>query len=173
MVLMPISPTSSFAALERTRALMGRAWLRPVQAVLVLSLLSLSAPEPAAAQGKTSSALSTADGIYTAAQAKRGADVYAGRCQSCHTAASHTGPPFRNRWVGRPLSELFDYIIREMPKTEPGTLTMENYTVVLAYMLRMNGMPAGRRALTSDAKALKSIRIRMPTDNDASAAAVR
>lgn len=173
---MPIPPSTTFAMLERTQPSMGcarrRSSVRGMSAVLALGLFSMLASTPILAQG-TAAAMSTADGIYTTAQAKRGADVYAGRCQSCHTAASHTGPPFRNKWVGRPLSELFDYLIREMPQTEPGPLTMENYTVVLVYMLRMNGMPAGRRALTSDDQALKTIRIRMPSGHDASDAAVR
>ncbi len=128
----------------------------------------LVADRPLVAQ-TPASARTTVDGVYTTAQAKRGADVYAGLCQSCHTAASHTGPPFRNKWVGRPLSDLFGYITQEMPKTEPGSLTMDDYTVVLAYMLRMNGMPAGRQKLTSDTKLLKAILINLPADTDAPA----
>jgi len=105
---------------------------------------------------------STVDGVFTAAQAKRGADVYNMLCQSCHSAESHTGTPFRNNWVGKTLAELFGYISSEMPKTEPGSLSPEEYTLVLAYILRMNGMPAGRRTLTADASQLDSIRIDLP-----------
>jgi mono/diheme cytochrome c family protein len=105
---------------------------------------------------------STVDGVFTSAQATRGANVYNMLCQSCHSAESHTGTPFRNNWVGKPLAELFAYISSEMPKTEPGSLTPEDYTLVLAYILKMNGMPAGRRALTADAAQLDSIRIDLP-----------
>jgi len=105
---------------------------------------------------------STVDGVFTSAQATRGADVYNMLCQSCHSAESHTGTPFRNNWVGKPLAELFGYISSEMPKTEPGSLSPEEYTLVLAYILKMNGMPAGRRALTADAAQLDSIRIDLP-----------
>lgn len=138
-----------------------RLW-RGTLAAVVLALLSVSGSAVAQAQ-PSAPEKSTVDGVYTRAQAQQGADVYAGMCQSCHTAASHTGPPFRNKWVGRPLSELFDFIVDQMPKTEPGSLTMEQYTVVLAYMLRMNGMPAGRAKLSANEALLRSIRIELPT----------
>ena len=72
---------------------------------------------------------STIDGVYTPAQAKAGADVYARLCQSCHTAASHTGAPVprTSGWDDR-SRDLFGYITDEMPKTEPGSLTDEEYT---------------------------------------------
>ncbi len=106
--------------------------------------------------------VATTDGVYTSMQARAGGDVYAGLCQSCHSAESHTGAPFRNNWVGKPLSALYSYISSEMPKTEPGSLTEEEYTLVLAYILRMNGMPAGRKALTADSAALDAITIVLP-----------
>jgi mono/diheme cytochrome c family protein len=105
---------------------------------------------------------STKDRVYSVSQASDGKDVYLGRCQSCHTAISHTGAPFRANWDKRPLSELLDYIVQKMPKDSPGTLTAEEYTQVLAYILRMNGMPAGPNDLPSDAAALKTIRIDAP-----------
>jgi mono/diheme cytochrome c family protein len=105
---------------------------------------------------------STKDRVYSAAQALQGRDIYAGRCQSCHTAISHTGPPFRTNWDKRLLMELFDYMVEKMPKDSPGTLTTEEYTQVLAYILRMNGMPAGPDDLPSDKAALKAIRIDAP-----------
>jgi mono/diheme cytochrome c family protein len=107
----------------------------------------------------------TADGVYTAAQAKSGGDLYTMLCQSCHAAISHTGEPFRNKWVGRTLGDLFTYIREEMPKTEPGSLSDEEYTLVLAYILRMNGMPAGRRALDPNDTAMARIRIDLPTSS--------
>ncbi len=123
-------------------------------AVTALVPLSVHAQGPAAR--------TTVDGVYTSLQATKGADIYAMLCQSCHSAESHTGAPFRNKWVGKPLGELFAYISSEMPKTEPGSLSADEYAVVLAYILKMNGMPAGRRTLVADASALDSIRIDLP-----------
>jgi S-disulfanyl-L-cysteine oxidoreductase SoxD len=46
-----------------------------------------------------------------------------------------------------------------MPKNEPGSLAPEEYADVLAYLLQLNGMPAGERDLPADSTALKRIRI--------------
>lgn len=105
---------------------------------------------------------STKDRIYSLAQANEGRDVYDGRCKNCHTAISHTGAPFRANWDKKPLSELYDYMVEKMPKDAPGTLSEEEYTQVLAYVLRMNGMPAGSESLPGDRKLLKAIRIDAP-----------
>jgi cytochrome c553 len=127
-------------------------------AALVAVLLCL----PIAAHAQRAASLTTADGVYTAAQAKSGGDLYVMLCQSCHAAITHTGTPFRAKWVGRTLGDLYTYIREEMPKTEPGSLSEDEYTLVLAYILRMNGMPAGRRALNPTDGSMARIRIDMP-----------
>lgn len=129
-------------------------------AFVVTCVVTVLLPPSVHAQGQA--ARTTGDGVYTSLQATKGADVYAMLCQSCHSAESHTGAPFRNKWVGRPLGELFSYISSEMPKTEPGSLSADEYAVVLAYILKMNGMPAGRRTLMANVSALDSIRITLP-----------
>ena len=101
---------------------------------------------------------STASGVYTARQAEQGREVFNGNCTGCHTAASHTGAGFA-RWMGRPLSELFDYIASYMPKSAPGSLTEDEYVWVTAYLLKLNGMPAGAKPITADMKELEAVRI--------------
>ena len=130
--------------------------LSSLLAALTLLLTASRLPAQSAAS------LTTADGVYTAAQAKSGGDIYVMLCQSCHAAITHTGTPFRAKWVGRTLGDLFTYIREEMPKTEPGSLSEDEYTLVLAYILRMNGMPAGRRALNPADGSMARIRIDMP-----------
>ncbi|MEO7358845.1 MAG: cytochrome c [Gemmatimonadaceae bacterium] len=127
----------------------------PAVALCLSAILAI----PASAQ---SAVRSTKDRVYSSAQAAEGRDIYDGRCKSCHTAISHTGPPFRANWDKRPLSDLWDYILEKMPKDAPGTLDADEYAKVLAYILRMNGMPAGQDALSSDKKSLKGIRIDAP-----------
>jgi mono/diheme cytochrome c family protein len=114
------------------------------------------------ASAQPTARLTTADGVFTAAQAKSGGELYTMLCQSCHAAITHTGTPFRSKWVGRTLGDLYTYIREEMPKTEPGSLSEEEYTLVLAYILRMNGMPTGRRALTASDASMARIRIDLP-----------
>jgi hypothetical protein len=99
---------------------------------------------------------STRDGVYTAAQAARGRDVYSAMCRACHNSPTHT-PAFKATWHGRPLAELYEFITWDMPKDNPGTLTPGENIVVLAYMLEMLGMPAGNHELPADPAALGRI----------------
>jgi mono/diheme cytochrome c family protein len=101
----------------------------------------------------------TLSGVYTLAEARAGKDMYASLCASCHTAASHTGVVFRSKWAGLPLADLYTYIRTLMPKNDPGSLADEEYAVLLAYMLQMNKMPAGKVALSTDSSELAKIRI--------------
>jgi mono/diheme cytochrome c family protein len=111
---------------------------------------------------------STRAGVYTAQQAAGGHEIYILSCVSCHTPASHAGPAFAGKWDRHPLSELFGYIRSAMPKSEPGSLSGREYTLVLAYLLKMNGMPAGSVELPADSVALSRIRIDFKTPGDTS-----
>lgn len=102
---------------------------------------------------------STADGVYTLAQANKGKDIFASACQSCHSPTVHSGPPFRKNWFGKPLGDLFGYLRREMPKADPGTMSDEEYALVVAYLLRINDMPTGSEPLAADSVSLHRIRL--------------
>lgn len=104
---------------------------------------------------------STISGVFTREQANRGRDVYAGMCQSCHAASSHTGEIFAGFWAGKTVGDLFAYIAEKMPKNEPGSLSREEYADVVAHLLRLNGMPAGYDELPTDSIALQHIRIEL------------
>ena len=122
-----------------------------------------------AAAQTTKPVRSTRTGVFSVEQASRGADVYAGYCKSCHTAETHTGANFRAKWRGRPLSELFVFMRDRMPKNDPGSLSAEEYVDVLAYVLQLNRMPAGKSELPPDSTQLSSIRIEttvVPTRKD-------
>lgn len=106
-----------------------------------------------------SSGLTTMSGVYTAEQASRGKDVYAGACKSCHTPVSHTGATFSKWWRGRQLSDLFGFISTNMPKNDPGSLAPEDVADVTAYLLKMNAMPTGAAELPPDIDSLKKVRI--------------
>jgi len=129
----------------------------------MLALLTLT---PGLALGQSAEPLrSTRAGVYTRAQAVRGSEIYSNNCKSCHTPASHAGPAFVTKWEGRPLSELYGYVRSAMPKSDPGSLTEREYILVLAYLLKLNGMPAGAEELPGDSLALTRIRIDWkPTD---------
>ena len=137
-------------------------WIVIPRSVATRDLLSLAllcvAPATALAQ-KASTERTTLDGVYSEPQAARGQDVYAGMCKSCHAAATHTGVAFEKSWNGHPLSELFGFISTRMPKNEPGSLAPEEYMDVLAYLLKLNQMPAGAAELPPDTTVLGQVRI--------------
>lgn len=116
----------------------------------------------------TDSLRSTRAGVYSVGQATKGGTLYALNCVSCHTPASHAGPTFAAKWDGRPLAELFEYVRSAMPKSDPGSLTQREYIQVLAYLLKMNGMPAGPEELPTDSLALKNIRLDLKPTGDPS-----
>jgi mono/diheme cytochrome c family protein len=101
----------------------------------------------------------TLQGVFTAEQADRGKDIYLALCQSCHVAVAHTGPVFRGHWAGRPLSDLYTFVSTRMPKNEPASLAPETYADLVAYILKLNQVPAGATELVSDPATLQHVRI--------------
>ncbi len=95
-------------------------------------------------------------GVYTAAQAQNGEAAYAQQCAGCHgqdftgsaDAPALRGADFRTKWGPRATNELFTYLVQTMPPTNPGALGEEGTLAVTAYLLRINGAPAGPQALT-------------------------
>ena len=93
---------------------------------------------------------------YTAAQAAAGKTAFDADCAVCHgnTLRNGTmGPPlageaFQAVWAGRPARELFDSA-RTMPPANPGSLPDQTYANILAYVLEVNGYPAGDTAFTT------------------------
>ncbi|PYR48916.1 MAG: hypothetical protein DMF89_14240 [Acidobacteria bacterium] len=121
---------------------------------------SLKMSETATAEnGLDTAAVSSLTGVYTQAQASKGAETYRRHCGSCHTPAAHSGEAFQSAWDGRTAFELFDYLRTTMPDDRPGRLSRGQYTDVVAYLLQQNGMPAGQRRLSTDPARLERIRI--------------
>jgi len=113
----------------------------------------------ASATARPDSLRSTQAGVFTDAQAKRGEQTYAGICKSCHTPTEHTGAAFNQSWNAHPLSDLFHYLRESMPKDDPGSLDPYDAADVIAFLLKLNAMPAGTTELAPDTVALKKILI--------------
>ena len=109
--------------------------------------------------------LSTMSGVYTTSQASRGEETYMGVCVSCHPAGTYKTAAFRANWKGRPLADLFDQVREKMPKNDPASLSQQEYIQVIAYLLKINGVPAGESELAPDNELLRKIRIEMPGDD--------
>ncbi len=148
-----------------TWAVSGRVgrWLTPTRrnaaaALFAAALALVGAPREASAQPKAQRMRSTVSGVFTAEQAAGGKEVFLGACTGCHTSASHTGTLFTSKWAGRPLAELYAYVSERMPKATPGSLSEDEYVLVVAYVLKLNGMPAGKSELSADPAVLNAIR---------------
>ena len=95
-------------------------------------------------------------GAYTGAQAQAGQTAYAQQCAGCHgedfrgggDAPPLAGVDFRTKWGPRAANELFTYLVQTMPPTNPGALGEEGTLAVTAYLLQINGAPAGQQPLT-------------------------
>jgi hypothetical protein len=92
------------------------------------------------------------DGVYTSAQAKRGASNFDTWCSSCHRAGFR-GVTFMNRWREDKLSSLYGFISRNMPVGNPGVASSSEYIDIVAWILSLNEIPAGAQELTPAAAA--------------------
>ena len=104
----------------------------------------------------------SADGIFTAAQADRGAGLFDQHCARCHSIQEFTGPAFNTVWAGTPASALFLRIANTMPMDQPGSLGTEQTTALLAHILDSNGMPSGNQPLSGDLPWLTGIQMATP-----------
>ncbi len=136
----------------------GAAW---TFAVAVIGTIFVGSSTLVLAQNMTAK-----DGVYSAAQAKRGEALYKEQCASCHSAdLSGGGAPqlagadFIGFWDKTPVSDLVIKIKDSMPASSPGSLNAQQSTDITAFMLQANKYPAGAADLSADAAAQKAISI--------------
>lgn len=98
------------------------------------------------------------DGVYTAAQATRGRDLYDSSCASCHELSKFKGPEFVKAWTDKPMSDLHAAVI-SMPMDAPGSMKPQEYADIISYFLNLNGYPAGQAELEGTEAAIKGIKI--------------
>lgn len=109
------------------------------------------------------------DGVYTEAQAERGAAVYKSACSECHGgdltgdgfAPALTGAEFTGNWNELSLGDLFERIRISMPPSGPASVTPAQKADIVAHVLQFNKYPAGKTELESKTEALKLIKIEM------------
>lgn len=118
---------------------MPNGWMSRGARAAVVLVVSLAAGD-ALAQNVT----------YTDTQALRGSQEFAGACSKCHGggATGGQGPAligakFDAAWRGKPASQLFEFISGNMPYDDPGGLAKDTYVVIMAHILKLNGIPAG------------------------------
>jgi mono/diheme cytochrome c family protein len=115
-------------------------------------------------------ARSTAEGVFTEEQAKRGAAAYNAHCAGCHGAdlrstdrevSNLTDESFK-RWIGKTIAEIFEVTRDTMPPREERSLSDQMYLDMVTFILRFNKVPAGSQDLKPDLQTLKQIKIGDP-----------
>ncbi|MFV1988696.1 MAG: hypothetical protein ACC682_15585 [Gemmatimonadota bacterium] len=101
---------------------------------------------------------STLEGVYTEEQADRGQELMWDICAECHFEEDYQGP-FMQDWMGASVWGLFDSIWSTMPEDSPGGLPLTDYADAIAYMFRLNGLPAGDEELGTEQDVLDRIKI--------------
>ena len=114
-------------------------------------------------------------GVFTTAQAQRGAAVYAQHCAGCHgaelqgaTAQALTGTVFAASWgkdsfsaqsMGRPFSvdDLAYFVSTVMPPGGAKQIPPDEHAAVLAFLLERNGFESGLAPLALGAPNLKNV----------------
>jgi mono/diheme cytochrome c family protein len=123
-----------------------------VGAAALAAAVSLRAQEPPK--------LTVADGVYSEAQAVRGAASYDAACARCHRAdlTGADGPELRGErfarnFAGKDLKELYTKVATTMPRGAGGSLSDDVYLDIVAHVLRENGFPAGPKEMTAESLA--------------------
>ena len=108
-----------------------------------------TAPAGAQDTGDPYAVRSSHSGVYTDEQADKGLEVFNANCANCHNGQKPlSGTRFLGLWSDRSLYRLYEFMSTLMPYPAPGTLSPGEYSAVMAYVLRLNGYPAGTTPLS-------------------------
>jgi mono/diheme cytochrome c family protein len=104
------------------------------------------------------------DGVYSDAQAARGATLYGQQCASCHgdKLEGVQGPPltgdvFIGRWQEQTLADLANKIRNTMPAGNAGGLSAQQSADLVAHILKVGSFSPGKSELAGDEASLRGI----------------
>ena len=106
------------------------------------------------------------DGVYTEAQATRGAALFDRECAQCLGPAGEgggmapalVGSAFSVNYDGQTVGELFDRNRTTMPVGKEGQLSGQQNADITAFMLQFNKFPPGATELPSQSMMLRQIK---------------
>ncbi len=96
-------------------------------------------------------------GFYSLEQAARGRRGFRQVCGECHSASEFRGPDFEWQWRRQTVWDLFRNVVRTMPEDDPGGLTDQTYSDVIAYILQLNEYASGDAELVPSQEAMDAI----------------
>lgn len=117
----------------------------PIAALIAIGLGSLAAGTPPASVS------------YSAGQAAAGSKLFEAKCSACHgehleggAGPALTGATLNTLAKNTKLTvgDAFTFISQQMPLNEPASLTHDQYTSIMAFILQYNGYKTGSKPLT-------------------------
>ena len=98
----------------------------------------------------------TVSGPFSAEQASAGRAAYVANCMACHQANMAgegdalplAGKTFMKAWANRTTKDLYDTIQHSMPYGNGGSLDINTYASLVAFILQSNGAQAGTNVFT-------------------------
>lgn len=122
------------------------------------------APQGGAPAAPTSAAASAGPvsiytGAYSAEQADRGEAITRRACAACHSTSDWAQGRILNSWTGQSAFDLVTHIRNTMPLNAPGSLSLQEYTDIVAYMLELNDVPAGDAELPAEEAGLRNFEL--------------
>jgi mono/diheme cytochrome c family protein len=119
-----------------------------------------------AAQAGAAEKRSVWSGVYAVEQAARGRMEYEQACGGCHglelgggDGPALVGEPFLRNWIEDDVSNLVNKVHQRMPGDNPGSLSLQQATDLVAFLFEENGFPSGATEMPSDLAALARLRI--------------
>ncbi len=117
-----------------------------------------AAPAPApAAEAEPASAAGSSALSFSSAQADRGRNVFRSTCTECHYSSEFSDRQFKFKWRRRTAGDLYEYVSTSMPEDAPGSLELQQYADIVAFVLRENGFEPGSGELPPDQTALETL----------------
>jgi cytochrome c len=113
-----------------------------------------------------SSAGAQTAGLFTDDQAMQGRQIYFQQCATCHgeNLQGKVGPALSGRQFHQMVAaqnmngnSLFQFVVRQMPQSKPGSLSEGMYVDIFAYILQQNGFASGTHKLTAQPSDLEKI----------------
>lgn len=102
---------------------------------------------------------------FSQAQVDSGKALYKETCQLCHGSNminGQFGTPlrgsfFQDKWKGKSVGELLAFVYEKMPPDKLMSLTTEEYTGAVAYILSRNDLAISETAMGNDKQALNKL----------------
>jgi S-disulfanyl-L-cysteine oxidoreductase SoxD len=136
-------------------------------AIWIVCVIYAAAQTPGVQESGSPQLRTVWSGVYSEAQAYRGEKVADTTCIGCHgpkldggdSGPKLVGETFLANWSSQSVAELFSWLQEAMPAEAPGTLSKDETAALIAYIFKLNKLPAGKVDLPTEREALNRIGI--------------